>query len=109
MPSGFSILIPTFGRVQYLERLVQALQVAKDRFEYPTETLFIDDTPAPECKLIQELAEHYSCRYISGSHSVAAKRNRGIQEANYDYVLFIDSDCEPTPDVLVEHWKSLTS
>ncbi len=109
MPVGFSILIPTSGRVQYLERLMQALEAAKARFDFPTETLLIDDTPMPERKLIEGLAERYSCRYISGPHSVAAKRNWGIQEAKHDYVLFLDSDCEPTPDILVEHWKSLTS
>lgn len=106
---GISIVIPTYRRVKYLELLLDALSTSISRFEHPTETLLLDDTPDPEQQQVEELAKKYRCRYIRSPKSINKKRNLGISESKYLYVLFLDSDCEPTPDLLNQHWKSLTS
>lgn len=36
------------------------------------------------------------------------KRNVGAREAKYDIVLFLDSDCIATPNLLNEHYKMYT-
>ena len=39
---------------------------------------------------------------------MAEKRNVGAREAKYDIVLFLDSDCIATPNLLNEHYKLYT-
>jgi GT2 family glycosyltransferase len=106
---GISIVIPTYRRVKYLGVLLEALSISISKFDCPTETLLLDDTPEPEQQQVEDLAKRYHCRYIRSPKSINKKRNLGISESQYQYILFLDSDCEPTPDLLNQHWKSLTS
>jgi len=106
---GFSIVIPTFGRVTYLKQLLETLQVSIERFSLPTEIIIVDSTPSPENTLIRALANNFGCRYFYAHNAVSLKRNIGIRNARYPAILFLDSDCEVSPDILAEHWKCLNS
>ena len=46
-------------------------------------------------------------RYLRGPKHVGAKRNAGVRAAAHDLILFIDSDCLATPQLLQRHTKTL--
>ena len=50
----------------------------------------------------------YDARRIQFGPSVAEKRNVGARNAQYDIILFLDSDCLATPQLLNEHYKLYT-
>lgn len=106
---GLSIVIPTYRRVKYLRLLLDGLKEPIQRLGKPVEVILIDDTPSPEQSEIERLAREHTAIYIRGERSVSVKRNQGIRAANYECILLLDSDCRPTPNLLIEHWQSLHS
>jgi len=103
--SGFSIVVPTHGRVVHLRRLLASLSRARRTCPVATEVLVIDSSPAYEADRIESLCVDFDAIYISGPTSVRKKRNEGIRRARYSAVLFIDSDCEAHPELLVQHLR----
>ncbi|MEB3829863.1 glycosyltransferase family 2 protein [Phormidium sp. CCY1219] len=104
-PSGISVIVPTFGRVEMCERLFASLQKSRKAFFEPTEIIVIDDSSELEAQQIEALCVQYGVTYYFQRLGVAAKRNFGAKMAAYSLLLFIDSDCEATPNLLQEHWK----
>lgn len=106
---GFSIVIASKGRVKLLEDLLISVKEARDNFAGPTEVLLIDDSNEEDSKKIVEICEKYDVTLINFGPSVPEKRNVGARKAQYDIVLFLDSDCIATPNLLNEHYKLYTS
>jgi GT2 family glycosyltransferase len=104
-PYGISVVVPTRGRVRLLERLLHSLDKARAQFEHPVEILIVDDSSEPAQQEIEQLCRNNRARYLPGTLSVREKRNLGIKEARYAIVLFVDSDCEVTPNLFDEHIK----
>jgi len=104
--SGFSIVVPTHGRVIHVERLLSSLDLARVKCPVPTEVFIVDSSPVHAAECIGTLGEKHNAIYVSGSTSVRKKRNAGIQLAHYPAVVFIDSDCEAHPDLLVQYLRS---
>jgi hypothetical protein len=46
-------------------------------------------------------------KYLRGPRSVARKRNLAVEQASYDIILFVDSDCLLTENSLAEHLRAL--
>ena len=106
---GISVVIPSFGRVRYLHSLLEALKEGVERFPLPSEIIIVDSTPAPNDVSIRALAREFGCLYLRAPNAVSLKRNIGFRHARYAAVLYLDSDCKPSPDVLEQHWKCLNS
>ena len=104
-PSGISIVVATKGRVRLLENLLQSVQVARGNFTLPTEILLIDDSNKDDLPSIERLCRDYDAQRIQFGPSVPQKRNKGAYSAKYDIVLFLDSDCIATPNILNEHYR----
>ena len=103
--TGFSVVIPTQGRVALVNVLLKSLNIARDHYSGKVEILIVDDTPEPDNHHIAQLCVDWGAIYIPGEASVRAKRNMGVQLASQDIILFVDSDCEVLPDIFVEHAK----
>lgn len=103
--NGISIVIATKGRVKLLGELLESVQIARNNFNGPTEVLLIDDSNENDVKEIQKFCIKYDAKKIYYSPSVAEKRNVGARNAQYDIVMFLDSDCIATPNLLNEHYK----
>ena len=103
--NGISIVIATKGRVKLLGELLESVQVARNNFDGPTEVLLIDDSNENDVKEIEKFCIKYDAKRIYYSPSVAEKRNVGARNAQYDIVMFLDSDCIATPNLLNEHYK----
>lgn len=106
--NGISIVIATKGRVKLLEELLMSVKEARNNFDKPSEVLLVDDSKAEDVIAINEMCKKYDARRIEFGPSVPEKRNVGAREAQYDIVLFLDSDCIATPNLLNEHYKLYT-
>lgn len=99
-----SVIICTYNRVAYLPRTLEALAsqtVPCQDFEI----LLIDNNSrdnTPEvCRDFQEKHPELNFRYLVESRQgLSFARNRGIDEAQSDVLIFIDDDAFATPDYL---------
>ena len=105
---GISVVIATKGRVKLLGELLESVYVARSNFLGKSEVIIVDDSSERDVIEIDKYCTTYDVRRICFGPSVAEKRNIGAREAKYDIVLFLDSDCIATPNLLNEHYKLYT-
>ncbi|MCH5250909.1 MAG: glycosyltransferase [Lachnospiraceae bacterium] len=99
-----SIIIPTYNRANVIENAIQSI-LNQTYTEY--ELLIIDDGSTDNTEeVVNTLASTSTAgsriRYIKMTENkgVAAARNEGIRQAQYDYIAFQDSDDYWKPDKL---------
>ena len=102
-PCLFSVVIPTRGRCNFIEKLLVSLQRAITHSQAAVEIIVVDDSLLSERDIIESLCRQYGAQYLSGTHSVREKRNYGIEKSRGEIILFTDSDCEVTPNIFNEH------
>ncbi len=107
----FSIIIPTWNRPERLRACLEAI----GRLEVPPEgyeVVVVDDgSPGAEDAGVaaRSALPSLSLRYIIQPHGGPARaRNRGAEEACGRFLAFIDDDCLPDPDWLVQLSHSLS-
>ena len=97
----FSIVIPTWNRSHLLDALLQSLSEERKHYQNGrTEVIVVDSSEGSEKERIVSSCEEYNAVYLVGDNSVRKKRNQGIRAAQYDYILFIDSDVVVEPGLL---------
>lgn len=101
----FSVVIPTRGRCNLVEKLLISLQRAIIHSKVAVEVIVVDDSPPLERDKIETLCRQYGAQYLSGPHSVREKRNYGIEKSRGEIILFTDSDCEVSQNIFNEHLK----
>ncbi|MDY6804943.1 MAG: glycosyltransferase [Cyanobacteriota bacterium] len=104
--AGISVVVPTFKRVDLCQRLLASLGQSKLYLQAPVEIIFVDNSPLPQAQQIHALCMEYGAKYYLKKTSVSAKRNFGAKIASHSIVLFVDSDCEASPQLLAEHLES---
>jgi glycosyltransferase involved in cell wall biosynthesis len=108
-----SVVIPTYNRLPILRQCLQALE--RQRLEPPLqgyEVVVVDDgsTDATLAWLEQACAagELPHLRLVQQEHGgPAVGRNRGVEAARGDVIVFIDSDLVVAPDFLLSHARGL--
>ena len=108
MTSMWSIIIPTYNRLPILQKCLQAME-AQD-FTQPYEIVVVDDgsTDGTVEFLQSHTHEFPHVRLFQQNHEGAAiARNTGIDVAQGDTIVFIDSDLVVTPVFLSSHAKAL--
>jgi glucosyl-dolichyl phosphate glucuronosyltransferase len=89
----FSVIIPTFHRLEVLRETLDSLS---DCDPSPEELILVDADPEAGARpLAQEVDGQnptLSVRYIRAAPSLTTQRNRGIEEASGDVVVFLDDD-----------------
>ena len=107
-----SVVIPTYNRQPILEKCLAALEqqlisgTAVERYE----VVVVDDgsTDGTPDWLRQNAARFPHVRLIEQSHGGPAEgRNRGVDQAHGDVIVFIDSDLVVTPVFLAMHAAAL--
>jgi GT2 family glycosyltransferase len=97
----FSVIVPTFERLDHLPRLLEALA----RQEYPRdqfEVLLVNDGGrVPLEPILQRFSGRLQVRLLSTVHAgPGAARNLGLAQARGRLVAFTDDDCEPAAEWL---------
>lgn len=95
-----SIITPTYNRAHLISRMIE--NVIKQSFQN-WELIIMDDGSSDNTKEVVESYGDTRIKYYSSGNSGAAdKRNKGVEVANYNYIIFLDSDDAPKP-----HWLEL--
>src|ERR1041385_1432289 len=102
LPS-ISVITPTHGRSKLVESLLESLSIARERFPGSSEVFIIDSSDGAESAAIEAACERHGARYVEAENNVRRKRNLGIGMASGSLLLFIDSDCVASPDLLLGH------
>lgn len=103
----YSIIVPVYNCEAYLDACVKCILNQKGNHKY--EIILVDDGSNDKSgSLVDDLSEHYiQVRAIHKENGGAASaRNRGIQEATGEYLLFIDGD-DTVEDTLLENVSCL--
>jgi glycosyltransferase involved in cell wall biosynthesis len=106
-----SVVIPTYNRLPILRQCLEALerqQIAAPIRAY--EVVLVDDGSTDDTvawvRANQERLPHV--RLILQDHGGPAEgRNRGVEQARGDVIVFIDSDLVVLPDFLMRHAEAL--
>lgn len=101
---NLSIVIPTNGRVHLVERLLASLLPERESYPYgETEVLIVNSGKPEDAAEIEALCGKYQAVFLPGENSVRKKRNLGIRQAQYEVVLFLDSDVAAEKGLLRYH------
>ena len=106
-----SVVIPTYNRLPILRQCLRALE--QQRLEPPLEgyeVVLVDDgsTDATLAWLAEQGESLPHLRLVRQEHGGPARgRNRGVEEARGDVIVFIDSDLVVTSDFLLSHARRL--
>lgn len=101
-----SIVIPTYNRLESLKRVLSALEqqtVPSDTFEV---VVVSDGATDGTHEYLCALNKPYSLKYVfQPNQGVAVARNNGIANASGQFILFLDDDVVPTPELVSEHLR----
>lgn len=94
MDKKFSIIVPAYNAEEYLERCIDSM--ANQDFLYDEYEVIVvnDGSTDGTLDLLNNLCLKYSfLRYVTTVNGgLSRARNRGIEEAVGEYLLFVDSD-----------------
>ncbi len=103
---GLSVVIPTFNRKERLSRVLAALE-RQSETAGSFEVVVVDDGSTDgTAESLQAPRSRFSlqiCR--QQNHGPARARNHGVEKARGQFVLFLDDDVEPLPELIMEHLR----
>ena len=99
----FSLIVPVYKVEEYLPKCVESIR-AQSCQDY--ELLLVDDGSPDRCPALCDAYAAQDPAHIRVIHQPnagpGAARNRGIDEAEGDYIVFVDSDDYLSPETLEE-------
>jgi len=101
----FTVVVPSYQRRDALARVLAAWERQQPR-DLPFELVVVDDgsTDGTHELLAATRPERYSLRAVrQENRGPAAARNRALELAQGELVLFSGDDIEPSPELLAEH------
>jgi len=100
---NFSVIVPFLDELQYIEQCISSL-LNQQGVAGECEFIFIDNGSGDgsrdlvaACSQILLLDEARKDPYLA--------RNRGIEAAQGEYLVFLDADCQPNPDWIYQYQK----
>lgn len=100
-----SIVIPIYNVEPYIKDCLKS--VATQTYKGKIECIIVDDcTPDSSCAIIEQFIKEYNgtiefkLLHHERNRGLSAARNTGIDAATGDYIYFLDSDDEITPDCI---------
>jgi glycosyltransferase involved in cell wall biosynthesis len=95
---GFSIIIPTFNREKLLHTALRSVQMLHLPDGFAIEILVIDNnsidaTPAVAA-MYGDMGPYRVSHIVETNQGLNHARNRGVAEASYEYLVFLDDDME---------------
>ena len=104
----FSIIVPVYNRIDEVRDLLASLAIQTDKH---FEIILVEDGSTEPC---EQIAKEYSSKlnlqyHFKNNEGRSIARNYGIDRANGDYLIFVDSDCVLPPEYISELRKALTT
>jgi GT2 family glycosyltransferase len=105
MEPSLTVIIPTYNRRDRLERLLRALEPELDG--HRAEVIVVVDGAADgTVEMLEALCLRYPLRvYTQPNRGPAAARNRAMEAASGDVLLFLDDDVLPAEGLINRHLK----
>ncbi len=104
----FSIVIPTYNRLPILQKCLAALSHQHLAAPHTYEVIVVDDSSTDETvPWLQGQSSPHLCWVCQSHQGPAAARNLGLQTAQGDTLVFIDSDLVVTENFLQAHIQAL--
>lgn len=104
---GIAVIIVNYNAGDYLLRCMRSLF---DQIQPPAATVIVDNDSSDDSfeNAKTEFAEAENIRWLANTSNTgfASACNQGLAEVDQPYVLFLNPDCELSPDVL-EHMQSV--
>jgi glycosyltransferase involved in cell wall biosynthesis len=102
-----SVVVPTYNRVGRLRQVIAALE----QQAYPSDAYEVivvsDGSTDGTHAYLEALRSTMRLRWFQqANRGPAAARNAGIQKAQGEFIVFIDDDLVPEPQLLAEHARS---
>jgi GT2 family glycosyltransferase len=102
-----SVILPTYNRLPQLQKVLTGLE-AQTFPLHDFEVVVVSDGASDGT---DEFLHSYSTPlhlrlYVQPNRGAAAARNLGIEKAQGDFVLFLDDDVVPAPDLMAEHLQT---
>ena len=108
MVKNISVIIPTLNRYNYLNNVLYQLN---QQSVSPMEVIVIDQTP--KCDMVKIDPDRFPALYIKylclDNPGQCSARNKGIEIASGDYILFCDDDNELPKDFIEKHIDNISS
>jgi glycosyltransferase involved in cell wall biosynthesis len=105
-PLSVSIVIPTLDRYPYLRKLLQGLKLQR---YIPYEIIIVDQTEESrrETTIAEEFSDLPLKLFYQKEPGQCSSRNRALNAASGDCILFLDDDDEVQPDLIEYHVANL--
>ncbi len=93
-----SVIIPTYNRPDRLRNCLKSLTMQQSVLA-AWEVVVVNDGGVDVTKIVNEFSSILNVVYVNQENAGPAKaRNHGAENAQSDYLAFLDDDCEPTTD-----------
>lgn len=107
-----SIIIPTFNRGELLKKIITKISKSES-LELIKEILICDSYSQDGTKeILSNLKNDYpklDIQHLHTKNNISMKRNLGINNAQTNFLIFFDDDCEPNKDCIKNHINCLLS
>lgn len=104
-----SVVVPTYNRLSSLKRLITGLETQTFPAEDFEVVIVSDGSNDGTDQYLKQLQTHFRLVSVSQKNEgPAAARNRGVENAQGDIILFLDDDILPAPQLIAEHYRVLT-
>ncbi len=105
MSGRYTVVIPTLNRRETLLRVLRAV-AAQDAPDLLESVIVVDDHSTDGTfEAVGELDLGVPLQVMKSRNRGPSSRNTGFQAARGEYILMLDDDCEPAPNLLREHHR----
>lgn len=99
--SDLTIVVPVKNNQTGITRLLEACLKVFAPNRFPAEILLVDNLSHPPVEVPAQLASYLPVRIlVCARPGAAAARNQGALQAKTQWILFMDSDCIPTSELI---------
>lgn len=100
---AISAIIPTHGRTELTKKMIESLAYSAMHYLGRFEMIIVDSSKNNDVYEIENTCRLNNAMFVPGPESVRKKRNIGATIATGEILLFIDSDCQASTDLLLKH------
>ena len=105
-----SVVIPTCNRNDLLAECLKKFSAGNQTVSESTYEIIVSDDSATNAAKAMMAKDFPWAKWSQGPKSgPAANRNNGAKHANYDWLVFIDDDVIPNPDLLENYSKAINA